>query len=191
MQRWASILLGAAVLVLAAWISFKSVHPPEHEVKLMFDAAAAVPPPPVLSIDKGALLGDLPAYSGPETREGGGGVGSRMPDGSPVPPLPPNAPRSLEFGVILVEYAGAEGARPNARSKKEAFELATKLASDAKSDFHGAVRRGDDGSADNVGRIQRGILELAVEYFVFTLPVGGVSDPIDTPRGYWIVKRLD
>lgn len=184
-------MLGAAVLVLAAWVSLKSMTPPKHEAQLLVDAASVVPPMPSFAIDAGPLLDDLPVYSGPETRSADGGVGSRMPDGTAVPPLPQGAPRSCEIGVILVEYAGAEGASKNARSKREAFELAQKLAGDARSDFHGAVRRGDEGSADNVGRVQRGILELAVEYFVFTLPVGGVSDPIDTPRGYWIAKRLD
>jgi parvulin-like peptidyl-prolyl isomerase len=97
----------------------------------------------------------------------------------------------VRFGVVLVEYAGSEGAATTARPKREALELAAKLAGDARSDFHGAVRRGDDGSTDDAGRIQRGILELAVEYFLFTLAVGQVSDPIDTPRGFWIVKRLE
>jgi hypothetical protein len=189
-QRWASILLGAAVLVLAAWLSFKNVSPPKKEVQLMIDAAAVLPPMATLSVDAG-MLDDLEPYTGPDTRRDGGGIGNRMPDGTAVPPLPSTAPKSLEFGVVLVGYSGAEGPLPNTRSRKDAFELATKLAGDARTDFHGAVRRGDDGSSDNVGRIQRGILELAVEYFLFTLPVGGVSDPIDTPRGYWIVKRLD
>ena len=191
MQRWASIFLGAAVLVLAAWLSFKDVGGPKKEVQLLIDASAIVPPVPALTTDAGALLDDFPVYSGPDDRADAGGIGNRMPDGTAVPPLPSGAPRSCEIGVVLIQYTGSEGAPPNARSKKDALDLAQKLASDARSDFHGAVRRGDDGSSDNVGRIQRGILELAVEYFVFTLPVGQVSDPIDTPRGYWIVKRLD
>jgi len=35
------------------------------------------------------------------------------------------------------------------------------------------------------------VLEPAVEYAIFTLPVGSVSDPLETPRGYWIVKRTE
>ena len=190
MQRWASILLGLCVVVLAAWVTFKDVGRPKKEgAQLMFDAAGVIPSLPPFGIDAGDLLADLPPYSGPETRDGG--VGNRMPDGTPVPPLPPGAPRVVVFGVVLVQYKDAEGALPTMRSKHDALDLAIKLAGDARGDFHGAVRRGDDGSSDNVGRIQRGILELAVEYFLFTLPVGQVSDPIDTPRGYWIVKRLE
>jgi hypothetical protein len=40
--------------------------------------------------------------------------------------------------------------------------------------------------------MHRGILEPAVEYLLFTLPKGTVyAEPIDTPRGYWIVRRID
>src|SRR5207247_3020751 len=119
------------------------------------------------------------------------GAGSRMPDGSPVPALPASAPRAVRFGVVLVGYQGAQGAAAAARNKNDALAEANKLAADAKTDFHGAVAHGDPGSTDDAGRVPRGVLELAPEYFLFTLPRGGVSDPIDTPRGYWIVKRLE
>jgi hypothetical protein len=92
---------------------------------------------------------------------------------------------------VIVAYAGAQGTAPGSRSKKEALELATKLAADAKADFHAAVLRGDSGSADDVGHIPRGVLELGTEYVIFTMPVGTVSELLETPRGYWIVKRLD
>jgi len=92
---------------------------------------------------------------------------------------------------VLVAYAGAEDAPRGVRSKKDALELAEKLAAQAKTDFHAAVRRGDEGSSDDVGSMTRGFIEPAPEYVLFTLPVGGVSDPIDTPRGFWIVKRIE
>jgi hypothetical protein len=119
------------------------------------------------------------------------GVGFVMTDGKPVPPLQPGTPKAVRFGVVLVAYAGAEDAPRGARTKQDALELAQKLAAQAKSDFHAAVRRGDEGSADDVGNMRRGVLEPAPEYVLFSLPQGGVSDPIDTPRGYWIVKRND
>ncbi|HWL85406.1 MAG TPA: peptidylprolyl isomerase [Polyangiaceae bacterium] len=119
------------------------------------------------------------------------GFGLLLPDGAAVPALPEKAPRSVRFGVVLVSYAGAEGAPPNARSKKDARELAEKLAAEAKTDFHAAVGHGDTGSADDLGRIPRGTLERAPEYVLFTLAAGQTSDPIDTPRGFWIVKRTE
>ncbi len=129
--------------------------------------------------------------SGPEpVREiRDGGVGFVMPDGTPAPPLQPGSPRAVRFGVVLVAYTGAEDAPRGVRTKHDALELAQKLAAQAKTDFHAAVRRGDEGSADDVGSMRRGVLEPAPEYVLFSLPAGSVSDPIDTPRGYWIIKR--
>jgi hypothetical protein len=123
------------------------------------------------------------------------GAGNTMLDGTPVPPLPMTAPREIRFGVALVSYAGAQatlsGSRQPTRSKAEARGLADKLRVTAEQDFHAAVQQGDAGSADDVGRMRLGILEPAPEYVLFTLPVDGVGGPIDTPRGYWIVKRLE
>jgi hypothetical protein len=116
----------------------------------------------------------------------------RLADGTPVPPLDRGAPRQVRFGVILVTYGGAEGApEKGARRKPDALALAAKLADEAKSDFHGAVVRGDTGSSDDVGEVTRGVLEPAPEAVLFTLPAGGVSGVVDTPRGLWIVKRLE
>jgi parvulin-like peptidyl-prolyl isomerase len=91
----------------------------------------------------------------------------------------------------MITYAGAEAAPKNARSKADALDLAKKLAADAKTDFKGAVQRGDNGSSDNLGAMQRGVLEPAPEFALFSLPVGGVSDVVDTPRGFWIVRRIE
>lgn len=99
--------------------------------------------------------------------------------------------RSVKVGIVLVQFAGAQGATPNARPKASALELAKKLAEEAKTDFHQAVTHGDSGSADDIGRIGRGILEPAVESMVFTMSAGQTSEPVETPRGYWVVKRLE
>lgn len=194
MQRAASAILGAAVLALVIWVTVESMRPAtpkRRDAEVQLDAAAAAVVPTItLGLDAGGLVDDLPPPPAIGNWDGGN-VGQRMPDGTPVPPLPEGAPKSVRVGVVMITYAGAQGAPGNARSKADAFDLATKLAADAKSDFHGAVRRGDDGSADDVGRIPRGVLELAVEYSIFTLPVGQIGGPIDTPRGFWIVKRIE
>jgi len=98
--------------------------------------------------------------------------------------------RFVRMGVVLVQYAGAQGAAPNARPKAAALELARRLADEAKGDFHQAVTHGDPGSADDIGRIARGILEGPVEGLVFSMSAGQTSEPVETPRGYWVVKRL-
>ncbi len=104
---------------------------------------------------------------------------------------PVGAPRSVRFGVVLVTFAGAQGAGDKARTKAAAQELAQKLADEAKTDFHAAVTHGDSGSADDMGRMQRGVLEAPSETILFGLGAGATSEPFETPRGFWIVKRLD
>lgn len=194
MQRWVSIVLGLVAIGLAfalTWQSMSRWRPAKLETDggaAIHDAGvAATTVTPVADVDA-----DLGFYEPVAPREfHDGGVGFVMPDGSPVPPLPASAPRRVRFGVVLVTYAGSEEAPPHSRSRKDALELADKLAAQAKTDFHAAVRRGDDGSGDDVGSIRQGVLEPAAEFVLFSLPVGGVSDPVDTPRGYWIVKRIE
>jgi len=115
-----------------------------------------------------------------------------LPDGRSVPELPATAPKTVSFGVVLVAYQGAQAATNEARSKADALKKAAALVEEAKRDFGAAVAKGDPGSSANLGRIPRGILEPAVEYFLFSLEKGGVHpEPIDTPRGYWLVRRND
>lgn len=119
----------------------------------------------------------------------------RLPDGSPVPELPKGAPQSVKFGVVLFEYEGAQAApgqgAPRARTKAAARALAEQVLPLAQNDFAQAVEKGDRGSTANAGSIPRGVLEPSVEYILFTLEKGSVyPQPIDTPRGFWIVRRI-
>jgi hypothetical protein len=204
-QRWVSTVVGLGAILLAFWVvvhNFKAPKAIGHgtgegasddagTAAVIADAGAASP-------EAGPLfLGDLVVR---EPRPDGG-VGGTLPDGTPVPPLPLSAPRQVRFGVVLVSYADAQPSvaglsegrmlRPSTRSKADAHALALKLLSTAEQDFHAAVQQGDAGSADDVGRVKLGILEPAPEYVLFTLRVGSVAGPVDTPRGYWIVKRLE
>jgi hypothetical protein len=122
---------------------------------------------------------------------GGSDAGATLLDGSAPPGLAADAPKSVVFGAILVQYRGAQGALPTARSREEALQLATQLAADAKTDFKAALAKGDKGSLENAGRMPRGMLEPAPEYVLFSLPKDGVSEPVDTPRGFWIVHRIE
>jgi hypothetical protein len=199
MQRWLTILLGAVSVGLALLVAYKSVGPrpaTAHEEHADAQAEAAVPLAGADAGDDGAtgrggFLSDLGGPGAGDPRLAELGPGSRLPDGRIPPPLPEGTPKHIRLGVVLVTFAGVQGAPPNPRSKKDALEAAMKLATDARNDFHGSVIRGDSGSADDIGHIPRGILELGTEYVAFTMPVGTVSDPIETPRGYWIIKRLD
>jgi hypothetical protein len=183
-DRWLTRALALAVIGLVAVLAYKSM-PARAPIVVADDAghdAGALATGDVLdaavaSADGALLLADLPELE-------------PLTDGGPSA-LPSTAPRQVHVGVVLVTYQGAQGAPPNARPKADASELANRLAADAKSDFHGAVQRGDNGSSDDVGKLPRGILEGATEYAVFSLAPGAVSDVLDTPRGFWIVKRID
>jgi hypothetical protein len=208
MQRWVTTLVGLAVVALAVWIVAHNFQPPKaigHDPHLATLAgadggtalaatggSAASAQPPFFEGDAGPLLLD-DLLGGPRMDAGAGAL---MLDGTPVPPLPLTVPRSVRFGVVLVSYAGAQpspggGARSTTRSKADALALAQKLLATAQTDFHAAVQQGDGGSSDDVGRVKLGVLEPAPEFVLFTLAVDAVGGPVDTPRGYWVVKRLD
>jgi hypothetical protein len=202
MQRWTTTLVGLAVVVLAVWLVARNYQPPK--------AIGHDPSPPQPAADAGATTATGTAGAGSVSDAGeplllsdlvqaetrfDGGTGTTMFDGRPVPPLPIDAPRQLRFGVVLVSYEGAQpsptAARPSSRSKADARVLAQKLFATAQQDFHAAVQQGDSGSSDDVGKVKLGILETAPEYVLFTLPIDGIGGPVDTPRGFWIVKRLE
>lgn len=209
-QRWATTLLGFAVVVLAVWLVVRNFQPPKA-VGTAPTAAADDGKGLMFAFGDGGGAGSAAAGGGGAIGDGGvpllltdlleneprmdGGAGGTMFDGSPVPAVPMDAPRTVRFGVVLVSYDGAQpsptATRPATRSKTDARALAVKLAQTARQDFHAAVQQGDAGSSDDIGRVKLGILEPAPEYVLFTLPIDGVGGPVDTPRGYWIVKRLE
>jgi hypothetical protein len=113
-----------------------------------------------------------------------------MPAGSAVPELPADAPKSVSFGVVLVTYTGAEMSPPDAPSKAAALAKAKALVAEARSSFDEAVKKGDHGSMAQAGTMPRGVLEPNIEYILFTLKKGEVyGEPLDTPRGYWVLRR--
>jgi hypothetical protein len=132
-----------------------------------------------------AFLGDVLA------RPDAGGVEPVAATDSSSQALPAGAPKVVRLGVILIQYRGAQGAVSSSRSRDDAAVLARAVAEAAKSDFKAQVGKGDEGSLEDAGRIPRGVLEPATEYTVFTMSKGAVSEPLDTPRGFWIVKRID
>lgn len=105
--------------------------------------------------------------------------------------LPANAPNDVTFGAILVTFEGAQGAPSKARSKQAALEIAQRILATAQSSFEDAVKLGDPGSMANAGTMRRGILEPTVEHALFTLEKGAVfSEPLETPRGFWVLRRI-
>jgi hypothetical protein len=190
MQRSKTIALGLLVVVviaIAVVVSRSSKPRPSitaPSASARPSASVAVAAPPASASAGEFLLG--------EPVDGESAGFDILPDGKKAPPLPATAPQSVSFGVVVFSYAGAEFAAPNARTKDQAREKAAAAVADAKSDFSKAVTGGDRGSTASAGRVPRGVLEPAAEYVLFTLPKGEVAPtPVDTPRGYWVVRRND
>lgn len=191
-QRWASIVVGALVIGLVGWMTVEGLNPSGRPTRRNSDSDAASPASS--SMLTSTATADASASMGTATADLDAGL--FMPtlslgDGGPVTAMPSSAPRSVKLGVVLVTWAGAEGAPSNARSKKDAQTIAERLGAEARTDFHHAVTGGDPGSADDIGRLPRGVLDPHTEVAVFGLASGEVSDVLETPRGYWIVKRVD
>ncbi|AKV01836.1 Peptidyl-prolyl cis-trans isomerase PpiD [Labilithrix luteola] len=191
-QRTASILVGALVVGLVGWIAVNQTTPhAPHAPNAEGDAGAALATTASAApVASAAPLASASAQAAAPAGDGGADLtlDSMMFDSGV---MPSSAPRTVHLGVVLVQFTGAEGASSTARSKKEALEYARKLAEDAKTDFKHAVREGDSGSSEDIGKIPRGVLDPRTEVSVFSLAAGEMSDVLETPRGYWIVKRID
>ena len=188
MQRWSAVLLGVllaaaiVVVVLRARAPAQPAPRPESSAGPIDSVAEAVP---VLD-----MAADAQAPPAPEPREATGF--DRMPNGAPVPELPATAPKSVSFGVVLFSYKGAQAAPADAPPRAQALARARAALEEAKTNFNEAVKKGDRGSTTDAGRLPRGVLEPYPEYVLFSLVKGAVhAEPIDTPRGYWIIKRID
>jgi parvulin-like peptidyl-prolyl isomerase len=190
MQRSTAALLGLgfmATLVGAILIAHDSPKPRAHGPAKVAPSSASSSTP-------------APSAKEPELRDAGSPVDAgevsftegfeTFPDGGRVPELPNSAPQELSFGVVQLAYQGAQFAASDARAKAQARARGEELLELAKHDFAAAVAKGDRGSTADAGRIPRGVLEPPIEYVLFMLDKGSVSPTlIDTPRGYWIVRR--
>lgn len=193
MQRNTQVFLGVLLLVAVgvALVVTRATRERPRSAPVAKSSASAAPsasmtPPLASSSTESAVETAL----SPE--DDSGEAFDTMPDGGKVPPLPDSAPQSVSFGVVQFAYDGAQFAGKGSRKKEQARQRAASVIELAQKDFHAAVAKGDKGSTSNLGRIPRGILEPAVEYVLFTLPKGTVyGEPIDTPRGYWVVRRID
>lgn len=194
MNRQRTIGIGALFVIVVAVGALWARIPLERPVAAAAAPSATedtvpAPPAPAPETANAALLDLTPdAPADPSPSEGF----DVLPDGKRAPPLPDSAPKEVGFGVVIVGYKGAQLAPTSSPTKEQAREKAQSLIDEAKRDFSAAVAKGDRGSTSNAGRVPRGILESAPEYVLFTLHKGEVADaPVDTPRGYWILRRVD
>jgi len=183
MQSGSSIIVGvlaAAALVAAV---FRAGHPGDKATPTAPpSASSAAPVAPAPAPSGSAAEAEDPLLEPEPSGEWASDAGASS--------LPANAPTAVHFGVVLFTYQGVQFAPKNARTKDEARAAAKDTIELAKKDFAAAVKKGDRGSTADAGRIPRGVLEPQIEYDLFTLDKGAVyPEPIDTPRGFWILRR--
>ncbi len=190
--------VSTAVLVGFVGVGVAVIALPRADYRVKESHAAGKPqlilpnaPTVVASIKPPPILAEPPDAGAPDELEGdeASDAGTMLADGKPVPEIP-NAPKSVTFGVVMVTYTGAQGASRGGRSKAEAEKLAGELAELARTDFAAAVKKGDPGSTESAGKMYRGILEPAPDYVLFSLEPEQVGGPVDTPRGFWIIRRI-
>jgi hypothetical protein len=181
MQKWTSAMLGAMVIITTGVIVLR-VGPRAHSGETS-SASVQVPAPLPIPATSSTAKVTLDALAP-------GMPGTRLLDGTEPPALPSNTPKSMRFGVVLVQYRGAQRATVDTRSKSEALALASALAEIGKRDFRAAVDKGDPGSMEDAGTMPQGVLEPAPNYVLFSLSEGAVGGPVDTPTGYWVMKNL-
>ena len=196
MQKWTAFLFAAlAVVAVAVMVDQRprrgsGATTPATSAEVSRDAGP-VADAGVHDAGDTVAAGSEESPGQPESPLGSSDAGATLLNGAAPPSLAGDAPKSVVFGVILVQYKGAQGAPANARNHEAALELAKQIAAEAKTDFKAALGKGDKGSLENAGRMPRGMLEPAPEYVLFSLPKDGVSEPVDTPRGFWIAHRIE
>jgi parvulin-like peptidyl-prolyl isomerase len=100
---------------------------------------------------------------------------------------------------ILIAYTGADEAPQKERSKRDAEVLVRKLAKEAQAkgaNFEALARQHSDHAASaqkggDLGSFARGTRPARFEQIAFSLKVGQVSDPVETPLGFHIIKRTE
>lgn len=187
LQRAASIVAGAVVVFVAGWMTSNLFHAPK---KARVDCAEEPADAGAATMTAIADAGNAPGVEA-VIADAGVATGAGDAEAADGLTLPKDAPRVVRLGVVLVAYAGAEGATGSAPSKKDAAARAATLLETARANFSEAVRKGDPGSSDDIGRIPRGVLDPSTEVAVFRMKAADVSDVLETPRGYWIVKRIE
>ena len=199
MQRWTAIVFAALTAVFIGAVFLARAGGPRTAAGgpgLAADAGADAARDASPASPAATDAGELPELlEDPQLAGSTNDAGSTLLSGEVPPGLAQDAPKSVVFGVILVQYKGAQGAPPNAKSREAALELAQQLAKDAKQDFKATAAKAKQLPEvvveENAGRMPRGMLERAPEYVLFSLPKDGVSDPVDTPRGFWIARRIE
>jgi hypothetical protein len=116
---------------------------------------------------------------------------------APAPVVEEAPPESVACQHVLVAWRGAKRApREVTRSKAEAKRLADEVATKARGggDFSELVAKysddpGSKNSRGNLGKFKREAMVPQFSQAAFALQVGQISDPVETPFGFHVIKR--
>jgi hypothetical protein len=179
MDRWSSLTLTALLLATLVVVVLGVRTPPSPRPRAAPSAPPVVVNPPPRAPTSASAESD------------GGPSADPAPVSAAARRLPPDAPATVRVGVIQFGYRGAELAAADAPPRDVARHRAEQALGPAREDFAKAVSLGDRASGADLGSIPRGVLEPDVEFAVFSLAPGEVHPtPLDTPRGYWVVRRI-
>jgi len=173
--RWAR--LSAAILSTSCVVT-------THEGPGDPPRVVAPPPPP--------SSGGPPPTSGSE-------LGSEAETAQPQQAAEPGTEQSIAASHLLVQYQGAKRAPPHiTRSKEEALRRAQEALAKVRAgaDFAEVVTQYSDepGAAERGGSLGRFTRERMVPAFAdaaFALKPGEVSDIVETPFGFHVIKRTE
>lgn len=113
---------------------------------------------------------------------------------------PPAGPARIGARHILISFKGAQHAIPGVtRSEAEARALAEQIAREAKqpnSDWNALAAKytdepGSKETGGDLGKFGRGQMVAPFEKAAFALPVGEVSDVVQSPFGFHIIQRYE
>jgi peptidyl-prolyl cis-trans isomerase NIMA-interacting 1 len=119
------------------------------------------------------------------------------PSATPVASSPPTPPDAIIAQHVLVAYKSAKRAPKGVTRSKEEAKARAREACDkvrAGTPFEDVVKQYSDdlGSADrmgSLGKFRRDAMDPAFSKAAFGLAVGQVSDPVETPFGFHVIKR--
>lgn len=126
-------------------------------------------------------------------------VSAAAPSSAPLPPATPaTPPDQIAAQHILIAWKGAKNAPASiARSKADAKKRADEAATKAKvkgADFSALVAEytddeGTKGRQGSLGKFTKSKMTPAFADAAFSLGVDQVSEPVETPFGYHVIKR--
>lgn len=159
---------------------------------------ASPAPPPADSAAPAAS--NRPLVDGPRATVDPTSVGSGVaPDGSGAgAPMVDAPPTVVGAAHILIAYKGALGAskavtRTKADAKKRADEAHDKLVAHQGTFEELVAKYSDDDlskpAGGKIGNFERNVFPQAFTDAAFGLAIGGVSEVVETPRGFHIITR--